>query len=56
MNPKSQLVEIDVTTSRLRLAARREQRSCRLGPEQRLPSVKGPRVWLDMDQKELDDA
>jgi arylformamidase len=25
-------------------------------PEQRLPSVKGPRVWLDMDQKELDDA
>jgi arylformamidase len=25
-------------------------------PEQQSPRVKGPRVWLDMDQKELDDA
>jgi len=25
-------------------------------PEQQPPRVKGPRVWLDMDQKELDDA
>jgi arylformamidase len=25
-------------------------------PEQQPPLVKGPRVWLDMDQKELDDA
>lgn len=25
-------------------------------PAQRAPRVKGPRVWLDMDQKELDDA
>jgi arylformamidase len=25
-------------------------------PEQQLPCTKGPRVWLDMDQKELDDA
>ena len=24
--------------------------------EQQLPRVKGPRVWLDMDQKALDDA
>src|SRR5262245_20034572 len=25
-------------------------------PTQQAPKVKGPRVWLDMDQKELDDA
>ena len=25
-------------------------------PAQQAPRVKGPRVWLDMDQKELDDA
>jgi arylformamidase len=25
-------------------------------PMQQIPRVKGPRVWLDMDQKELDDA
>ena len=25
-------------------------------PEQQPPTVRGPRVWLDMDQKELDDA
>jgi arylformamidase len=25
-------------------------------PEQQLPRTRGPRVWLDMDQKELDDA
>ena len=25
-------------------------------PAQQVPRVKGPRVWLDMDQKELDDA
>jgi arylformamidase len=25
-------------------------------PEQQQPRVKGPRIWLDMDQKELDDA
>lgn len=25
-------------------------------PTQQAPRIKGPRVWLDMDQKELDDA
>ena len=25
-------------------------------PTQQTPRVKGPRVWLDMDQKEIDDA
>ena len=27
-----------------------------IGYSQQAPRVKGPRVWLDMDQKELDDA